>query len=86
MPIFHDTFDQTASNTAAPTNVQDHESGDAGQELERAWDGELYRSEWRPSVSEGVRTSPVLDRGELIERIKRGESPSWTPTKNVSGN
>jgi hypothetical protein len=26
----------------------------------------------------------ISDRGELIERIKRGESPTWVPNRNVS--
>ena len=26
----------------------------------------------------------IGDRGELIERIKRGESPTWVPSRTVS--
>jgi hypothetical protein len=31
-------------------------------------------------------THGTSDRVELIERLKRGESPTWLPNRNVRGN
>lgn len=41
----------------------------------------------RPSTPERVseqETTTVTDRAELIERLKRGESPTWVPSRTVS--
>jgi hypothetical protein len=32
----------------------------------------------------GKAVSGVTDRAELIERLKRGESPTWVPSRHVS--
>ena len=87
MPIFHDSFEQPATNHVVDEDVFDcsepqEESTDQG--IGEPWEEQTQQLEWRPSLVEGVKTSPVLDRGELIERIKRGESPSWLPGRNVS--
>lgn len=40
----------------------------------------------RPSAPERTPEEPttVTDRAELIERLKRGESPTWVPSRHVS--
>lgn len=37
----------------------------------------------RPQTPEQEFTSPISDRAELIERLKRGESPTWVPNRHV---
>lgn len=37
------------------------------------------------SNEDGLAKAQCSDRAELIERIKRGESPTWVPNEAVSG-
>ncbi|KAF1992345.1 hypothetical protein K402DRAFT_366462 [Aulographum hederae CBS 113979] len=84
MPIFHDTYDPAAEKPHSPTEeLRELRRQDIG--YVGSWNGaqgqhhaqlELVRVE-----SGGRRQSPV-DRAELIERIKRGDSPTWTTKQN----
>ncbi|KAE9968702.1 hypothetical protein BLS_001058 [Venturia inaequalis] len=72
MPIFHEQVEESASPSA-----ERHEQDVADNE----WTGHFYpfenAREKTPASSLPYENMP-LSRGELIERLKRGESPSWT--------
>lgn len=46
-------------------------------------DGPVPDSPPRPRTPEQY-TTTCSDRAELIERLKRGESPTWIPSRHVS--
>ena len=58
----------------------DHEGSLLDQSTDVASKGD--RSHVNSTQNENICT----DRAELIERIKRGESPTWVPNEAVSGN
>lgn len=44
----------------------------------------ILREDSRPSSPEPeLRLTTTSDRAELIERLKRGESPTWVPNRRV---
>jgi hypothetical protein len=98
MPIFHDPdpaanfcefadrLEDTASRTAAAMRRPSEESIRT-----QFLDGPLPDCDVEPtSPTQEVLTAMtdanlgISDRAELIERIKRGESPTWVPNRTVS--
>src|SRR5579862_6744449 len=98
MPIFHDPdsaanfcefadrLDDAASRTAAAMRRPSEESIRT-----QFLDGPLPDCDVEPtSPTQDVLTAMtdanlgISDRAELIERIKRGESPTWVPNRTVS--
>jgi hypothetical protein len=47
-------------------------------------EGPILDSPPRPVTPQQPAPQPVCDRAELIERLKRGESPTWIPNRHVS--
>ena len=98
MPIFHDP-DSTTSSCEFADKLNDAVSRDAAvmrrpsEESIRTQflDGPLPECDVEPtSPTQEVLTAMtdanlgISDRVELIERIKRGESPTWVPNRTVS--
>lgn len=95
MPIFHDIDCPSFSRSPPPP-----ESGGYEPTMRRPSEESIRTEFCDGPVpdSDGRATSPVekvvaaindtkletSDRAELIERIKRGESPTWVPSKTVS--
>jgi hypothetical protein len=78
MPIFHDIEDGSPPRMVGeegPPNADDKFSGQM-HEKERARMDERQRTP--PDMAVQANDSRPLSRGELIERLKRGESPTWT--------
>lgn len=46
-------------------------------------EGPIPDSPPRPVSPQEAVSRPVKDRAELIERLKRGESPTWVPNRHV---
>jgi hypothetical protein len=46
-------------------------------------EGPLLDSPPKPATPEEAVSRAVSDRAELIERLKRGESPTWIPNRHV---
>ena len=80
MPIFHDIVERPPSRSRRSPEVADDDSQQHVFRLEGDW-----RS-GTPYTSQALRDTTVVDsegerplsRGELIERIKRGNSPTWS--------
>jgi hypothetical protein len=95
MPIFHDHYDglrKSPSRLDNPNNEEsqrprytDPASGDAlpGRLHSENAMGTMSRSDVVATTLNDGRAA-MLSRVELIERIKRGKSPSWPPHQNVS--
>ena len=95
MPIFHDHYDglrKSPSRLDNPNNEEsqrprytDPASGDAlpGRLHSGNAMGTMSRSDVVATTLNDGRAA-MLSRVELIERIKRGKSPSWPPHQNVS--
>jgi hypothetical protein len=95
MPIFHDHYDglrKSPSRLDNPNNEEsqrprytDPASGDAllGRLHSENAMGTMSRSDVVANTLNDGRAA-MLSRVELIERIKRGKSPSWPPHQNVS--
>ncbi len=47
-------------------------------------EGPVLDSPPRPVTPQQLVPQAVSDRAELIERLKRGESPTWVPNRHVS--
>ena len=47
-------------------------------------EGPVPDSPARPMTPEQFAPTTCSDRAELIERLKRGESPTWVPNRHVS--
>ena len=93
MPLLHDpdrpdqAFESPDSNESAINMRRPMEENI----LTELCDGPLFEDTVRhlsPSEknlqSKATDRIETSDRGELIERIKRGESPTWVPTRAVS--
>jgi hypothetical protein len=72
MPIFHEQVEESASPAA-----KRHEPDVAGSERHGQYQAFENARERTPTKSLADENRP-LSRGELIQRLKRGESPSWT--------
>lgn len=96
MPIFQD-HDQPAIYTSRSTKPYQFEQNGTNDYEERARAGScedhlVESPNW--SISEFKKIVPAnnggrthtSDRAELIERIKRGESPTWVPKQSVCKN
>ncbi|KAI9739192.1 MAG: hypothetical protein M1834_007405 [Cirrosporium novae-zelandiae] len=90
MPVFHDPELYTASPLNEPPNHTrenidmrrpSNESPKAEQDEEGSDNTELevFAQENRDVVMKTPENIETSDRGELMERIKRGESPTWKP-------
>lgn len=98
MPMFQENFgsnhsaEDAADDGSVPTSTQPL------TDLERGLSRRLSEESIRTELCEGpIPDSPpkavtpekesgnaVSDRAELIERLKRGESPTWVPNRHVS--
>ncbi|KAL2023383.1 hypothetical protein VTK56DRAFT_2740 [Thermocarpiscus australiensis] len=94
MPMFREEGlgqNATASENSAPITIQPPPA--AGRWLSRKLSEESIRTELcegpipdspcRPATPEQTVSHGVSDRAELIERLKRGESPSWIPSRHL---
>jgi hypothetical protein len=94
MPIFQDPDQRCQKNTRTRTPVlSDEERGDMRcppvEEPKPVENGTRDREDVRMADLENLSRvesarMETSDRVELIERIKRGESPTWVPGKAVS--
>ena len=85
MPIFHDIVERPPSRSGRSPEVTE---GSYEQDLTRFESRWKDPSQYPPSTArvtaQGELEGRPLSRGELIERIKRGSSPTWS-FKNGSG-
>ncbi|TEA16862.1 Uncharacterized protein C8034_v000870 [Colletotrichum sidae] len=96
MPIFQDDLDRLATTPETPSkplqetpSQQQHMFSPC---LARKLSEESIRTELcegpiievpRPSTPESDAAAVTSDRAELIERLKRGESPTWVPNRHL---
>ena len=95
MPIFHDPDRHSPPKCPPNLAVDGYDSTmrRASEESIRTefWDGPIPNADIEGTspvndvmAARGDARLETSDRAELIERIKRGESPTWVPTGNVS--
>ncbi|KAF2109872.1 hypothetical protein BDV96DRAFT_604361 [Lophiotrema nucula] len=89
MPIFHDHYEsppQEPPSQQAPTYDQRQTAAHSGQGHRGVWLADVYPqdasgsiagSDMDPTSPNSGRRPSMLNRVDLIERIKRGSSPSW---------
>ncbi|KAK1998747.1 hypothetical protein LX36DRAFT_656208 [Colletotrichum falcatum] len=94
MPIFQDDLEQSSPVADCPDatgSVSLHQQTNIPS-LVRKLSEESIRTELcegpilespRPSTPESDTAAVTSDRAELIERLKRGESPTWVPNRQV---
>ncbi|KAF2658219.1 hypothetical protein K491DRAFT_713797 [Lophiostoma macrostomum CBS 122681] len=93
MPIFHDLYETPPRTSVAkqPSSNGPHEASHAGdgplptfQSSSQSGNSITFPSHLESDLTSpgGSRKQPVLNRRELIERIKRGNSPSWSHLQN----
>ncbi|WYZ46401.1 hypothetical protein EsH8_IX_000626 [Colletotrichum jinshuiense] len=97
MPIFQDDLDHPPALADAPGATEPPHPVSLQQQavlpsLSRKVSEESIRTELcegpllespRPSTPESDAAAATSDRAELIERLKRGESPTWIPARHV---
>ena len=87
--------EQTEEASPAPVTFQDalRQEGATGMRLTRKLSEESIRTELCEGPVPDSPPRPITpeqdvvtcsDRAELIERLKRGESPTWVPNRHVS--
>ena len=95
MPIFHDHYEtpprrpaSQRSATSEPQRAGNRGDGFGRTLLDGVHSGNAVGptpdSEKDAAILASGRKMPVLNRVELIERIKRGNSPAWQQVPNVS--
>lgn len=96
MPVFQLDLGrrESAEETTAMTSPRPpFHPGQSAQALSRSLSRESINTELcegplpespRPSTPENEVATACSDRAELIERLKRGESPTWVPNRHVS--
>ncbi|KAK2044491.1 hypothetical protein LZ31DRAFT_285833 [Colletotrichum somersetense] len=94
MPIFQDDLEQSPPVPGCPDATEPasvHQQNNI-HSLMRKLSEESIRTELceglvlespRPSTPESDAAAVTSDRAELIERLKRGESPTWVPNRHV---
>lgn len=90
MPIFQDDIEHvppapspSGSLRIEPARSWNRRFSEESLRLEEC-EGPIPDSlEARPSISKSDEETRVSDRAELIQRLKRGESPTWVPNKHV---
>lgn len=92
MPIFQDDLERELASREASSDPIPIERP-APPLLSRKLSEESIRTELcegpipdspPPKTPEQESAAPISDRAELIERLKRGESPTWVPNRHVS--
>lgn len=90
MPIFQDDIEHVlpASNPSGSLNIEPAGSrsrrfSEESLRLELC-EGPIPDSpEARPAIPKSDEETRISDRAELIQRLKRGESPTWVPNRHV---
>ncbi len=88
MPSFHDVDPAGPRDSKPPDDKMDlddqitHSTPDVPQQTTQH--GDLKANDDAGSTPNSDNSPTVSDRMELIERIKRGESPTWAPQGTVS--
>ncbi|KAL7971064.1 hypothetical protein HDV63DRAFT_341802 [Trichoderma sp. SZMC 28014] len=90
MPIFQDDIEHvppapspSGSLRIEPARSWNRRFSEESLRLEEC-EGPIPDSlEARPSISKSDEETRVSDRAELIQRLKRGESPTWVPNKHT---
>jgi hypothetical protein len=91
MPIFQDDIDHVspASSPPGPISIEPPASrnrrfSEESLRLELCEGPVPDSPEMRPLTSKSDEEARISDRAELIQRLKRGESPTWVPNRHVS--
>lgn len=98
MPIFSDDLerresaavkDNAMSSPPKPFHLEDHNDRILARKLSEEsirtelCEGPIPEDSPRPKTPENEATTTCSDRAELIERLKRGESPTWIPNRHL---
>ncbi|KAM0259029.1 hypothetical protein ACHAQJ_003528 [Trichoderma viride] len=90
MPIFQDDIDHVspASSPSGPISIEPSASrnrrfSEESLRLELCEGPVPDSPEVRPLTSKSDEETRISDRAELIQRLKRGESPTWVPNRHL---
>lgn len=90
MPIFQDDIDHvppasspSGSLSIGPAGSRSRRFSEESLRLELCEGPVPDSPEAHPSISKSDEETRTSDRAELIQRLKRGESPTWVPNKHV---
>ncbi|RFU72008.1 hypothetical protein TARUN_10251 [Trichoderma arundinaceum] len=90
MPIFQDDIDHVspASSPSGPLGIEpatarSRRLSEESLRIELC-EGPVPDSPLRPSTPKSDEEARISDRAELIQRLKRGESPTWIPGRHVN--
>lgn len=90
MPIFQDDIDNVPPASSPSGSISIEPAGSRSRRFsEESLRLELCEGpvpdspEARPSIPKSDEETRISDRAELIQRLKRGESPTWVPNRHV---
>ncbi|KAL6898384.1 hypothetical protein GGI43DRAFT_409043 [Trichoderma evansii] len=90
MPIFQDDIDNvppasspSGSLSIEPAGSRSRRFSEESLQLELCEGPVPDSPEARPSIPKSDEETRISDRAELIQRLKRGESPTWVPNRHL---